>query len=66
MASHKTGPADPLGELEALVRESERLRQRSAEILADMDTLQRRMGQLFIDMAPLDHRPAKRRKKSRS
>jgi predicted nucleic acid-binding Zn-ribbon protein len=64
MTSPKTGTANPQRELEALVRESERLRRRSSELLADMDTLRQRMGQLYIDLAPLDRRLRERRKRS--
>jgi hypothetical protein len=56
VASPKPGQADSQRELEALVRDSERLRQRCAELLADMDALRKRMGQLYIDVAPLDRR----------
>lgn len=56
VASPKPGQADPQRELEALVRDSERLRQRCADLLADMDALRKRMGQLYIDVAPLDRR----------
>jgi hypothetical protein len=49
-----------------LVKESNRLRRRSAELLADMDELRRRMGQLYIDVAPLDRRLDERRKRPRS
>jgi hypothetical protein len=65
VASTQVGRSDPRRELEALVHESNRLRQRSAELLADMDELRRRMGQLYIDVAPLDRRLSERRKKAR-
>jgi predicted nuclease with TOPRIM domain len=65
VASTQVGQLDPRRELEALVKESNRLRQRSAELLADMDELRRRMGQLYIDVAPLDRRLSERRKRRR-
>jgi hypothetical protein len=66
VASTQVGRSDPRRELEALVKESNRLRQRSAELLADMDELRRRMGQLYIDVAPLDCRLGERRTRRRS
>jgi hypothetical protein len=66
MASAQIGRTDPRRELEALVQESNLLRQRSAELLADMDDLRRRMGQLYIDVAPLYRRLGERRGRSRS
>jgi hypothetical protein len=66
VASTQIGRSNPRRALEALVQESNRLRQRSAELLADMDELRRRMGQLYIDVAPLDRRLGERRKRPRS
>jgi hypothetical protein len=66
MANPQIGQSNPRRELEALVRASERLRQRSAELLADMDALRRRMGQLYIDVAPLDRRRGTPRVRPRS
>jgi hypothetical protein len=50
------GQSDSRHELEALVQESERLQQCSAELLEDMEALRGGMAQLYIDMAPFDDR----------
>jgi predicted nuclease with TOPRIM domain len=64
VANPQGDKSDPERELEVLVEESERLRQCSDELIADMDALRRRMAQLYIDVAPLNRRRRERRRKS--
>jgi hypothetical protein len=45
-------------EFETLRRESERLRRRSKRLIGTIDQLRRRLAQLYIDAAPVDHRSA--------